>query len=178
MWCSETWSYACFKPVYLWVFLSSKVIHMKEGPTVSGVLHSCLRNHHECIIAALSKKWVSASFYTQAIKEIFGKKEKKIQWFCKNSRGWWHTWKPSCMRIGGFLNASVWIRLKQNAEKLCFLCNCCKPQGGGGHHIGLILSPEFLMSLPQFCYSFLIRMNSKLHSCPTQTTFESGGGQY
>lgn len=34
MWCSQTWGCACFKPVHLWVFLCSKIIHMNGGPTV------------------------------------------------------------------------------------------------------------------------------------------------
>lgn len=43
-------------------------------------------------------------------------------------------------------------------------------------HRGLILSPEFVESLPQFCFWFLIRLNNKLHSYPTQATFEGAGG--
>lgn len=39
MWCSETWDCACFKPVQLWVFLSSKIIHMNGGPTMPDMMY-------------------------------------------------------------------------------------------------------------------------------------------
>lgn len=109
--CSETWGYVCFKPVQLWVFLSSKVIHMNGGPTVpdmtcpSFISTESLWVYHCCPLRKMSLCLV---LYTGNEKDLWGRKRKKeIQWFCKNCRGWWGTWKLSCMRVGGSLVAFV-----------------------------------------------------------------------
>lgn len=73
MWCSETWDCACFKPVQLWVFLSSKIIHMNGGPTMPDMMYpsfistKLLRVYDCCPL----RKIISVWFYTEAIKKIF-----------------------------------------------------------------------------------------------------------